>query len=205
MPCHLWWGVGGGGGVLVRTSIPGGGARGRLCLTLHCHHQNDFHIKMGSDESHFNVSLTIKCGLSRKTRVHKSPFLKREESQKWGFRPTLSPYHGDSDLHCLLTMGIQTYIVSLPWGFRPTLSPYHGDSDLHCLLTMGIQTYIVSLPWGFRPTLSPYHGDSDLHRLLTMGIQTYIASLPWGFRPTLSPYHGDSDLHHLLTTLTPYR
>ena len=177
----------------MRTSIPGGGARGRLCLTLHCHRQNDFHIKMGSNESRSNVSLTIKGRLSCKTHVHKSPFFKREESQ-----------NGESDLHCLLTMGIQTYIISLPWGFRPTSSPYHGDSDLHCLLTMGIQTYIASLPWGFRPTSSPYHGDSDLHRLLTMGIQTYIASLPWGFRPTSPPYHGDSDLHRLLTTLTPY-
>ena len=26
-------------------------------LSLHCHHQNDFCIKMGSDESHFNVSV----------------------------------------------------------------------------------------------------------------------------------------------------
>ena len=25
-------------------------------LSLHCHHQNDFCTKMGSDESHFNVS-----------------------------------------------------------------------------------------------------------------------------------------------------
>ena len=28
-------------------------------LSLHCHHQNDFCIKMGSDESHFNVSLIV--------------------------------------------------------------------------------------------------------------------------------------------------
>ena len=27
---------------------------------LHCHHQNDPCIKMGSNESHFNVSLTVK-------------------------------------------------------------------------------------------------------------------------------------------------
>ena len=27
-----------------------------IYLSLHCHHQNDFCIKMGSDESHFNVS-----------------------------------------------------------------------------------------------------------------------------------------------------
>ena len=28
-----------------------------IYLSLHCHHQNDFCIKMGSDESHFNVSI----------------------------------------------------------------------------------------------------------------------------------------------------
>ena len=26
-------------------------------IAIHCHHQNDFCIKMGSDESHFNVSV----------------------------------------------------------------------------------------------------------------------------------------------------
>ena len=29
-------------------------------LSLHCHHQNDFCIKMGSDDSHFNVSLIVR-------------------------------------------------------------------------------------------------------------------------------------------------
>ena len=29
-------------------------------LSLHCHHQNDFCIKVGSDESHFNVPLTVR-------------------------------------------------------------------------------------------------------------------------------------------------
>ena len=28
-----------------------------IYLSRHCHHQNDFCIKMGSDESHFNVSV----------------------------------------------------------------------------------------------------------------------------------------------------
>ena len=28
-----------------------------MYLSVHCHHQNDFCIKMGSDESHFNVSV----------------------------------------------------------------------------------------------------------------------------------------------------
>ena len=42
---------------MAGTEIAGGGARGRLYLTLHCHHQSDSCIKMGSGESHFNVSL----------------------------------------------------------------------------------------------------------------------------------------------------
>ena len=35
----------------------GGGEREIIFLSLHCHHQNDFCIKMGSDESRFNVSV----------------------------------------------------------------------------------------------------------------------------------------------------
>ena len=32
------------------------GEREIIYLSLHCHHQIDFCIKVGSDESHFNVS-----------------------------------------------------------------------------------------------------------------------------------------------------
>ena len=35
----------------------GGGEREIICLSQHCHHQNDSCIKMGSDESHFNGSV----------------------------------------------------------------------------------------------------------------------------------------------------
>ena len=42
--------VGGGEGMEM-------GEREVIYLSLHCHHQNDSCIKMGSDESHFNVSL----------------------------------------------------------------------------------------------------------------------------------------------------
>ena len=35
----------------------GGGGGEIIYLSLHCHHQNDFGIKLGSDESHFNVSV----------------------------------------------------------------------------------------------------------------------------------------------------
>ena len=38
----------------------GGGKREIIYLSLHCHHQNDFCIMVGSDESHFNVSLIVR-------------------------------------------------------------------------------------------------------------------------------------------------
>ena len=44
-------GGGGGGGYQWRW-----GRREIIYLSLHCHHQNDSCIKMGRDESHFNVS-----------------------------------------------------------------------------------------------------------------------------------------------------
>ena len=56
---------------LIRDGKNGGkgvwrwGEREILYLPLHCHHQNDFCIKVGSDESRFNVSLIE--GQSHKT------------------------------------------------------------------------------------------------------------------------------------------
>ena len=54
----------------IGTKIPGDGARWRLYLTLHCHDQNDPCIKMGSNESHFNVSVT---GQDKVTITRQSP------------------------------------------------------------------------------------------------------------------------------------
>ena len=43
----------------------GGGKREIINLSLHYHHQNDPCIKMGSDGSHFNVSLTVSDKVTR--------------------------------------------------------------------------------------------------------------------------------------------
>ena len=43
------------------------GERESTYLSLHCHLQNDSCIKMGSDESHFNVSLTVRDKVTNKT------------------------------------------------------------------------------------------------------------------------------------------
>ena len=41
------------------------GKREIIYLPLHCHHQNDSCIKMGSDESHINVSLIVRGKVTR--------------------------------------------------------------------------------------------------------------------------------------------
>ena len=41
------------------------GKREIIYLSLHCHRQTDSCIKMGSDESHFNVSLTVRDEVTR--------------------------------------------------------------------------------------------------------------------------------------------
>ena len=47
---------GGGGGGGGGNRVWRWGERVIIYLSLHCHHQNDSCIKMGSDESHFSVS-----------------------------------------------------------------------------------------------------------------------------------------------------
>ena len=55
------------------------GKRGVIYLPLHCHHQNDSCIKMGSDESHFNVSLIVRDKVTRQC-PQTTTFLKTKES-----------------------------------------------------------------------------------------------------------------------------
>ena len=56
------------------------GGDGDYIPIAHCHHQNDFCIKMGSAESHFNVSV------GSDGQSHKTTFLKRKESRS-GIEP----------------------------------------------------------------------------------------------------------------------
>ena len=55
------------------------GEREIIYLSLHCHHQNDSCIKMGSDESHFNVSELRRT--KSQDSVHRPQLLKRKESR----------------------------------------------------------------------------------------------------------------------------
>ena len=56
-----------------------------IYLSLHCHHQNDSCIKMGSNKSHFNVSLIVRDKVTRLCPLT-TTFLKRKESRS-GIEP----------------------------------------------------------------------------------------------------------------------
>ena len=88
---------------LIRDGEKGGkgvwkwGKREIIYLLLHCHHQNGSCIKMGSDESHFNVSVGSD-GQSHKTvSTNHNPFEEKGELKRYRteVRPLtrLTPYH----------------------------------------------------------------------------------------------------------------
>ena len=56
-----------------------------IYLSLHCHHQNDSCIKMGSKGRHFNVSLIVRNKVTNKS-VHRPQLLKKKDSRS-GFEP----------------------------------------------------------------------------------------------------------------------
>ena len=68
---------------LIRDGKKGGGGGGEreiIYLSLHCHYQGDACIKMGSDESLFNVSLIVRDKVTRQC-PQTTTFLKRKESR----------------------------------------------------------------------------------------------------------------------------
>ena len=65
-----------------REGGSGGGEREIIYLSLHCRHQSASCIKMGSDESHFNVPERWGVGGGRRERGE----LREEEERRWGKR-----------------------------------------------------------------------------------------------------------------------
>ena len=72
------------------------GKRESIYLSLHCHHQNDFCIKTGSDESRFNVSLIVRDKVTRPcpqtTTFEEKGELKRYQTEVL-LLTSLLPYH----------------------------------------------------------------------------------------------------------------
>ena len=55
-------------------------------IAIHCHHQNDSYMKMGSDESHFNVSV------GSDGQSHKKGEPKRYRTEVLPLTINLTPY-----------------------------------------------------------------------------------------------------------------
>ena len=52
---------------------------------LHCHYQNDFCIRRGSVESHFNVSFIVMCKVTRQCKYVNMVFnVHRNHKAYWG-------------------------------------------------------------------------------------------------------------------------
>ena len=74
-----------------RTAYKGRGEGGKgvwrwrereiIYVSLHCHHQNDSCIKMGVDESHFNVSVGSDGQSQRTVSTNRNLFWKTKESR----------------------------------------------------------------------------------------------------------------------------
>ena len=65
------------------------GKREFIYLSLYCHHQNDSRAKMGSDESHFNISVESD-GQSHKT-VSTNHNLSEEKGEPKRYRTEVLP------------------------------------------------------------------------------------------------------------------
>ena len=58
-----------------------GGKKEIIYLSLHCRHQNESCIEMGSDESHFNVSLMVRKKVTRQC-LQTAAFEKKGEPKR---------------------------------------------------------------------------------------------------------------------------
>ena len=103
-----------------------GDGEGAYIQQLHCHHLHDFRIEMGSDVSHFNVSLIV---LGMHETVHKSQFyfLKRKMSRSWesnlrpsAYQPSALPRTPPSVLLYSLGSSVEAHfhVVESTW-LRP--------------------------------------------------------------------------------------
>ena len=139
------------------------GGEGDYILSLHCHHQNDSCFKMGSDESHFNVSV------GSDGQSHNCPrttiFLKRKESWS-GIESRSFRYQPNALIPFGLT-GSHQCACSGPWRFnlfpsflcRPfsfwLAESFHGPKWARHVQSSGAVSKSRWPTWAFRPN-EPY-------------------------------------------------
>ena len=64
---------------------------GYIYLSLHCHHQNDSCMKVGSDESHFNVSLIVRDKVTKQCPQTTTFLVRKESRSRIELRPFCQP------------------------------------------------------------------------------------------------------------------
>ena len=73
------------------------GEREIIYLSLHCHHQNDSCIKMGSNVSHFNASLIVRDKVTLRQCPQTTTFEEKGELKQTRTEvhllTSLTPYH----------------------------------------------------------------------------------------------------------------
>ncbi len=90
------------------------GEREIIYLSLHCHHQNDSCIKMGSDESHFNVSVGSVGQSHRTVSTNHNLFEEKGEPKRVSnrgpsaYQPNALPL-GQTGSHFGATLLLQSY------------------------------------------------------------------------------------------------
>ena len=87
-----------------------------MYISLHCHHQNDSCIKMGSDESHFNVSVNVRDKITRQAGSTNHNLFEETGEPKPGSEPRTSAYQPNA-----LPLG-QTGFRAERGGGQPLLS-----------------------------------------------------------------------------------
>ena len=98
------------------------GEREIIYLSLHCHHQNDSCIKMGSDESHFNVSVGSDGQSHRTVSTNHNLFEEKGEPKRVSnrgpsaYQPNALPLGQTGSLRGLklagLYVGFRTFITA---------------------------------------------------------------------------------------------
>ena len=73
-----------------------------IYLSLHCHHQNDSCIKMGSDENHFSVSLIVRDKVTRQTTTFEEKGELKRIRTKVPLLTSLTPYCEAKPAHVIL-------------------------------------------------------------------------------------------------------
>ena len=100
-----------------------------MYLSLHCHHQNDTCIKMGSDESHFNVSVGNGGRQSHRT-VFTNYNLFEEKGEPKRYRTEVLPLSSLTPYHEAKQTGSRLCLSTISETLIPSTAPARASSGL---------------------------------------------------------------------------